>query len=226
MICKKCGTGNDDSSAFCEKCGGFLQVNRDSQTLGHGLSSLQVQAIGQQNPYVQPQSYEQKPQYSQQPGYSQQPNDGQLPSFGQQSSYGQQPNYDQQSNYGQQSSYGQQPNYGQQSNYGQQPSYGQQPYSYSSYGYVPPAQPESGSATASLVCGSIGIFLCLMCSLGFIGLGLGIPALILGRKARQAGNTSGIATAGFVLGIVDIILGALETLLLVVIIILAVTSSI
>lgn len=60
-------------------------------------------------------------------------------------------------------------------------------------------QPEDGKATASMVCGIIGAVLCGC-------MPLGVAALILAIMAKKAGNTSGKATAGLVLGIIILVL--------------------
>ena len=70
-------------------------------------------------------------------------------------------------------------------------------------------QANNGKATASLVLGIISI----VCVTGtfytsWIGLILGILAIILGNKARKE-TPGGIATAGFVCGIVGTVLCAL-----------------
>ncbi len=52
-------------------------------------------------------------------------------------------------------------------------------------------------ATISLVAGIIGLF--------FLGLIAGVVAIVFGQRARRAG-AGGMATAGFVLGIVDVVL--------------------
>lgn len=62
-------------------------------------------------------------------------------------------------------------------------------------------QPEDGKATASLVLGILGLFCC-----GWL---FGIIAIVLSTQAKKAGNTSGKVTAGFILGIVDIVLWAI-----------------
>lgn len=60
-------------------------------------------------------------------------------------------------------------------------------------------QPEDGKATASMVCGIVGAVLC-MC------MPLGVAALVLSILAKKAGNTSGKATAGLILGIIILVL--------------------
>lgn len=99
---------------------------------------------------------------------------------------------------------GQQPQYGGYPQPGfQQPGYGA-PQGYGPVGYAPPVQDHKGKATGSLVCGIIGLFFC--------GLILGIIAIVLGTGAKkamqQSGNFDGqgMATAGVVLGIIDLIL--------------------
>ncbi|WP_205474598.1 DUF4190 domain-containing protein [Nocardioides sp. SYSU D00038] len=103
--------------------------------------------------------------------------------------------------------------------YGQQPpGYGSEPPTYGSqppgYGQQPPAPPGGGGnnqkAVISLVLGIISVLCC-----GFF---TGIPAVILAQMAkteiaqnRQEG--SGLATAGFVLGIIGSILGVIQVIL-------------
>jgi len=74
----------------------------------------------------------------------------------------------------------QQPNQPQQQNYRQ-----------------PQEQPGQGAAIAALVCGLVGIL--------FFGIILGVIAIVQGNKAKNLGNTSGMAQAGFVLGIIDVV---------------------
>ena len=82
------------------------------------------------------------------------------------------------------------------------------------YGYSPPlVVPTSGKATASLVMGIASLILC--------GLFLGIPAMIVSwqakREIKQSNGSiggAGLATAGFITGL----LGTLWSLLLAVLI--------
>ena len=59
----------------------------------------------------------------------------------------------------------------------------------------PEVQPQHGLATASLVCGIIGLVCCSP---------LSIAALIFAIIAKKDGNTEGITTAGLVLGIIGV----------------------
>ena len=155
---------------ICEKCG---TLNPDSATICSRCKQPLVGITGQQNytqPYGQPQSPYEQPQ----------------------APYGQpQPPYGQpQPPYGQpQTPYGQS-----QTPYGQsQPPYGQ-PYQ-QNYNYTQ-KHPADGKATASLVCGIIGLFV--------VGLILGIIAIAQGSLAKKMGYPGGKATAGIVLGVIDI----------------------
>lgn len=67
-------------------------------------------------------------------------------------------------------------------------------------------QPEDGKATASMICGIVGMVLCGC-------MPLGVAALILSIMARNAGNTSGKATAGLVLGIIILVLWVVSLIL-------------
>jgi Domain of unknown function (DUF4190) len=93
--------------------------------------------------------------------------------------------------------------------YGQQPPYGQQPFP-GSIG----ARPNHKDAVPSLVLGILSLVLC-----GFF---TGIPAIVLGRRARReiaASNGTldgeGMATAGFVLGLISTVVAGLAFLLVV-----------
>lgn len=73
-------------------------------------------------------------------------------------------------------------------------------------------QSSNGKAIGSLVCGIISVtcFLGLSIYTNVIGLILGIIAIALGNRARRA-YPSGIATAGFICGIVGTVLCSLIT---------------
>jgi hypothetical protein len=90
--------------------------------------------------------------------------------------------------------------------------YGAAPPPPPGYGYG--GQPPAGNKKAvwSLVLGILGLVCC-----GFF---TGIPALILGKMAQNEIDASngmqtgrGMATAGFVLGIIAIVLGVLQVIL-------------
>ena len=85
----------------------------------------------------------------------------------------------------------------------------------------PPPQsvaPNSSKATTSLVLG--------ICSLVVCGFFLGIPAMIIGRQAKREIEESqgrlggeGLATAGFITGLIGTIWSALAAILLVVLLV-------
>jgi hypothetical protein len=92
---------------------------------------------------------------------------------------------------------------------GQYPPQGQYP--------IPLVPPNSGKATTSLVLGIVSIVLC--------GLFLGVPAMILSRQAKREIAASqgrlggdGLATAGFVTGLIGTIWSVLAAILVVVLI--------
>ena len=136
-----------------------------------------------------------------------------------QNPYGQQDAFNQygqaQNPYGQQDAFNQngqtQTPYGQQNQFVQQNAYNQQNMPYGQAApmntgvYSTPGQSNvfageqaSKTATSSLVCGIIGLFVA--------GIILGIVAIAQGNKAKQLGYQGGKATAGIVLGIIDIVL--------------------
>jgi ABC-type Fe3+ transport system permease subunit len=95
--------------------------------------------------------------------------------------------------------------------YGQQPPYGGQP------------APTHGSATTALVLGILSLVVC-----GF----LGIPAYIIGKRAEREVKMSqgqlsgeGLAKAGWIMGLIAMILTALGILLLILFVALGVLSS-
>ena len=99
----------------------------------------------------------------------------------------------------------QQPQYG-------QPQYGQPQYGQPQYGqpqfYAPPTH---GSSTTALILGILGLVLC--------PLALSIPALVIGRRAVKEIDAShgqlggrGNAQAGYILGIIGTIWGAITLL--------------
>lgn len=111
-----------------------------------------------------------------------------------------------------------------------QPSYGVPP-SQPPYG-VPPAQPQYGQppvehpqGTTILVLGILSLVCC--------GIFTGIPAIIMGRKARaeMAANpnanysNSGVITAGYVCGIIGTAWSAFVIIIYVIMFIVALTSS-
>ena len=68
---------------------------------------------------------------------------------------------------------------------------------YQNYNYQPPAH---GKAVASLVLGIIGLACCGIC--GLIG-------LILAVQAKNEGNDEGIRKAGFILGVIAVVIWAI-----------------
>jgi hypothetical protein len=90
------------------------------------------------------------------------------------------------------------------------PPAGQPPGPYTPYGYPAPA-PTSSRATTALVLGLVSVFMC-----GFL---TGIPAMVVGSRARKEITASqgresgeGLATAGVVLGAIGTAISAIGTL--------------
>lgn len=85
---------------------------------------------------------------------------------------------------------------------------------------VPPAATDDKVATAAFILGITGLVTCVMC-IGPLAIGLGIPAIILGRKASveavanqgRPGASRGTARAGVILGWVTVGLSVLMGLL-------------
>lgn len=107
-----------------------------------------------------------------------------------------------------------------------QPTYGGPSTSYSPYlaaGHVPGApgysgwyasSRDNGKGTGALIMGILSIVLCFG---SLLGIGLGIGAVIMGSQGRRAvaGGTAdngGVATTGYVLGIIGIVLGVITSL--------------
>jgi len=82
------------------------------------------------------------------------------------------------------------------------PQYSQQ----GNVGSDPTLHPGYKAAKISLICGIVGIFIA--------GIILGIIAILQSNKARNLGYDGGIAKAGFVLGIIDIVLAVITFRLL------------
>lgn len=106
--------------------------------------------------------------------------------------------------------------------YGSAPTYGapapQYGYSAPQYSATPPT---NGLAIASLILGIVGVL--GLCCYGVPGLLLGIGAIVCGhlsKKAIEASNGTqggaGMAKAGFILGIVSVVLGVIAVALVIV----------
>ncbi|WP_182112808.1 DUF4190 domain-containing protein [Actinotalea sp. JY-7876] len=82
------------------------------------------------------------------------------------------------------------------------------PYGTGAYGWVPPPPPIDGMAITSLIVGVVGILTCIGVFLGPVALGLGIAALnrISQRGTRGRGLAIGGITVGAVATVVVIIL--------------------
>ncbi|GAA2727899.1 DUF4190 domain-containing protein [Cellulomonas aerilata] len=145
------------------------------------------------------------------PGYGSQPYGSTPPAYGSTPpAYGSTPpayGSDDQGQFGSQGSYGSQPAYGTQysGGYGAPSAYGQAGY-----------YPKNSLAVWSLVLGIVSFV--LSC-----GLFTGIPAIIVGHRARTAvaegqANNGGMATAGIVLGWIATILSLLGVILVIILI--------
>lgn len=116
------------------------------------------------------------------------------------------------------------------------PAYGSNPYEanpyqpayggISPYGMAPPSHPQASTA---MIFGILGIVFGFSCGIGGL---LGIPGIVLGRRARNeidaqparyAGRSQ--AVAGFVTGIIGVVLAVLLTVLFAVIIAASLTTG-
>ena len=73
--------------------------------------------------------------------------------------------------------------------------------------------PQHSFAIAALVLGIVSIV--TTCCYGIVGLICGIVGLILSLKAKNEGNTEGINTAGMILSIIGIAIGAIYFLVVI-----------
>ena len=69
--------------------------------------------------------------------------------------------------------------------------------------------PGQGAATGSLVCGIIAVVCWFFGYTTIISLILGIIGLVMASKAKREGYTGGMRTAGFVLSLMGVIVGAI-----------------
>lgn len=76
-------------------------------------------------------------------------------------------------------------------------------------------EPGHGLAIGGLVCGIVGLVCCFIGYGCLIGIVLGIVGMVLASSAKKKGNAEGVRTAGFVLSLVAIIVGAIVLLSLV-----------
>ena len=80
------------------------------------------------------------------------------------------------------------------------------------------SHPGEGSATGSFVCGLIGVICWFFGYTLILSVILGIVGLILASKSKQEGFDGGMRTAGFVLSLIGVIVGAIVFIACVVII--------
>ena len=69
--------------------------------------------------------------------------------------------------------------------------------------------PGQGAATGSLVCGIIAVVCWFLGYTTIISLILWIIGLVMASKAKREGYTGGTRTAGFVLSLIGVIVGAI-----------------
>lgn len=70
-------------------------------------------------------------------------------------------------------------------------------------------QPGQGAATGSLVCGIIAVVCWFFGYTTIVSLILGIIGLVMASKAKKEGYVGGMRTAGFVLSLIGVIVGAI-----------------
>ena len=74
-------------------------------------------------------------------------------------------------------------------------------------------QPQHSFAIAALVLGIVSIV--TTCCYGIVGLICGIVGLVLSLNAKKEGNTESINTAGMILSIIGIVIGAIFFLVII-----------
>ena len=70
-------------------------------------------------------------------------------------------------------------------------------------------EPGKGAAIASLVCGIVSIVFWWFGVTAIVSVILGIVGLVLAANSKKAGFHGGLQTAGFVLSIIGLVLGAI-----------------
>lgn len=96
-----------------------------------------------------------------------------------------------------------------------QPLQAQQPYQpYQPYQPSPKA-PAHGMAITSLVLGIVSVVFWFLGVGAIVSLLLGVAGCVLANMAKKRGNNTGIRTAGFVLSLIGLIVGALILLIMV-----------
>ncbi|MGI6152683.1 MAG: DUF4190 domain-containing protein [Christensenellaceae bacterium] len=208
MFCNKCHRTYNDENPSCPYCGNPQNVDTvNDATVAQFATQPEDTVVPQYQEMQQQQEIRNEEQaYQQQVDQAAHEQAGQAAAGYQQNT--QQPPYDagqQGYQYGQQQAPytppQQQQNYGQQQQqpYGGPPPYQQQP----PYASNEP-MPGKGAGIASLVCGIIGFLI------PFFGIVLSIIALVLGNSARKIlpDGQRGLATAGWICGIIGTVLWA------------------
>jgi len=229
MLCSKCGRDMGDDAAYCPYCGQPKNSPEETVIVEETVTYQEESAPPQDGQAAQGQDYQapDAAQNAEQSAYEAQVDAAAREQAGTQNNqqYGQQQygnqQYSQQPGQGQQQ-YGNQQQYGGQQ-YGQQQQYSGQPYGQQQYGgqgqqgYQQPyqyqqAQPQvqqaKNNGVAALVCGIIGLILCWI---PFVGIVLPIIGLALGNSSRKAlpDGERGMATAGWICGLIGLIIQAI-----------------
>ena len=90
-------------------------------------------------------------------------------------------------------------------------------HGYGPQGGPPPGcEPARGTAIASMVLGIVGVVFCFTGIGAIVSLIVGVIGLIFAMNAKKAGNRSGFRTAGYILSLISLILGAVMLLLTIV----------
>ncbi|MDR0347405.1 MAG: DUF2510 domain-containing protein [Coriobacteriales bacterium] len=90
------------------------------------------------------------------------------------------------------------------------PAFATNPYQQGVPGVAPIATDQSGSAVTSLICGIIGIIGAVLIALA--GYVLGIVAIVMGMKGRTSAKGN-LATVGIVLGIISLVIALINSVL-------------
>ena len=222
MFCQNCGKLLADGTKFCENCGTPVEsepaVAETSEQVTPSVLAMSAEPVTSDLDEVKAKAQETQAKQEAQPAQpvivqqtqAVQPQPVSQPQVGYQQPVQPQAGY-------QQPTY-QQPSY-------QQPSYQQPAYQASNYNApLAPTEGKSG-AIAATVLGGVSIFFDLIFYTSPLGMILGIVGLILALMARKKGYKRGVSTAGLIVSIIGLAIGALLSFILVIAVIAVIADS-